>query len=355
MITILLAWAGVLILAWRTRPAFPPEDKASLPPKARVSILIPCRNEVRNVPRLLASLQALDLPDKEIIVIDDHSTDGTAELVRALGVTVLTGAGLPPGWNGKNWACHQAAQHATGDYLLFTDADTAHAPDGPRRAVAFLERTGADLISALPFHRAETVWEKLLGPFQALFLTATAPGEPRPGRLFAIGQYLLFRRAAYEKFGGHAAVAAEYPDDLALSSRCVKGGGRYGVYRGRALFTVRMYANFNEFIDGWRRNFRAGLARTRLTAAVDVTLVYLALLGAATSGGGSAKLFPMIAALLWIAASQRRWGEFSLAGVVFFPFSIAVHTLVTFLAVWDLARKKKLAWKGRAYEGWSGQ
>ena len=154
-------------------------SRNALDDRARISIIVPARNEAHNLPALLASLRALTPPAHQIIIVDDHSTDGTGDLARAAGATVVTPPPLPPGWLGKPWACRAGAQAATGDLLLFSDSDTVHAPWSLTRAVARLQATGADLLSVIPTHAAVALWEKLQGVFHLLLLIACRAGGVR--------------------------------------------------------------------------------------------------------------------------------------------------------------------------------
>ena len=201
----------------------------------------PARDEAHNLPRLLASLARLAPAAHEVIVVDDHSTDGTGELARAAGATVITPPPLAPGWLGKSWACHAGAQVATGDYLLFTDADTEHGPGALGLALA--RAATAELVSIVPTHRVEAGWEKLQGPFQLMLLVAGRAGaEATHGaRRYSIGQYLLFERATYLRIGGHAAIAGEIAEDLHLAARVVDGGGRFALVHAPGALGVRMY------------------------------------------------------------------------------------------------------------------
>jgi len=347
------AWIGAaLFWARLRRPRVKAASGASTPPFPKASILIPARNEAANLPRLLESLQRLDYPDREVIVVDDQSSDGTAEVAARFGARVIQGQPLPPGWNGKNWACHQAAQAATGDYLLFTDADTEHAPDSLKRAISFFESRKLNLLSAIPWHRAEKFWERLMGPFQALIFVATAPYSPKRHRLFAVGQYLLFSRSSYQGQGGHAAVAGEYPDDFALANSCFEHGGRYAVYNGPTLLKVRMYTNLASFITGYRRNFLAGIQITRWHSTVAVVLALWAMTGGGHPFQTLGSFLTALFCALLVARHQRAWGDFSVAGVIFLPFSLSVYALSTALAAFDFATGNAVRWKGRRYEDW---
>lgn len=347
-----LAWTGAAVAFRRIglrRESEPPAVDGALP---FLSIIIPARNEEANLPPLLSSLKAIAYPSYEVIVIDDGSTDRTAEVARSFGVRVLTSEPLPTGWNPKNWACRQAADAAQGELLLFTDADTVHRIDGPARAVRVMNAERADLLSCLPYHRCPTWWEKLTGPFHALVLVASAHRSPSHRRLFAIGQFLLFNRAFYRSIGGHAAVAAQYPDDLALANLCLEKGGAYRVFGGDPFFEVRMYSSFGDFVRGWRRNFQAGLRQTRASAAIDVTLVMAALLAGGRPEGWAA-FIPLALVAGLVLFRQRAWGEFSAAGVLLLPFSLLLHVSITGLALWDWLRGGALQWKERELTGWT--
>ncbi|HSM61679.1 MAG TPA: glycosyltransferase family A protein, partial [Longimicrobiales bacterium] len=155
LLPLLLAtpWLGTLLfLMLRVRlPREIPERRPSRFP--RVSVVVPARNEAANIGACVGSLLEQEYPDFEVIVLDDRSDDGTGDLVRAMGpggarsLRVLDGEELPAGWTGKPWACWQGARAATGDLILFTDADTVHAPDLLPRAVAAMEEDDADLLT----------------------------------------------------------------------------------------------------------------------------------------------------------------------------------------------------------------
>ena len=198
------------------RPAPPPAD-APL-----VSILVPARNEARNIEACVRSLLAQDYPRSQLIVLDDNSDDGTGELIRALGLsaesgsrTLLAGQALPAGWAGKNWACHQLVQRARGEFLFFTDADTVHAPGMVSASVAYARERRADLVSAWPRLLTGTLGEQLVIPMILLLgmvlyphwfvlwlqerprLAARLPARWLRGLGAANGQFLFFTRAAY--------------------------------------------------------------------------------------------------------------------------------------------------------------
>ncbi len=355
MFFVVLAWYGLALLVWRMTPRR--ARALALPdgPLPLVSIIVPARNEARTLPRLLDSLRALDYPRYEVLVVDDGSTDETARVAAAHGARVVPGQPLAAGWKGKQWACWQGVALARGDVYLFTDADTAHAADSLGRAVQFLQASGADMLSALPFHDCFSAWERLLGPFHVMLLALTAPyARPKAGRVFAIGQYLLTTKAAYGALGGHAAVRAEAVEDVPLANLCLAAGRAFRVFPGERLFSVRMYATPMAFVHGWRRNVRAGLAASTWLAPLEMTAF-----AAALTGGGQLlhtpwAALPPLGALLFFAWRQRRLGDFHGLGAPLGAVNLAVFCLVTALAVFDLVFRRPLRWKGRTYSAATG-
>ena len=165
-------------------------------PYPRVSVIIPARNEEKNLPRLLRSLREQDLQPDEVLVVDDGSTDRTAEFARREGARVLTSEPLPPGWRGKAWACHQGARAAQGEVLLFLDADTFFLPGGYRRLLdTFLSVGGA--LSVAPYHEVRRPYEQLSAFFNLLMLAGVGAfsGWAHPGQ--ATGLLCCCGRCSY--------------------------------------------------------------------------------------------------------------------------------------------------------------
>lgn len=346
--SLFVAAAGLILLIYRMWPRRAENGReVELP---FVSIIVPARNEEAVLDRLLRSLQALDYPRFEVIVVDDCSTDRTASIAAAYaGVRLIRGEERPAGWNGKQWACTQGARAAQGTYLLFTDADTVHKPDGLRAAITSMKNQSADGLSTLPEHECPDLWEKLCGPFHVILLAATNPyGRPRVGQVYAIGQYLLFERGFYEKLGGHACVKDSWVEDIPLAHALLKAGGRWHVYRGEALFSVRMYLSLSDFIKGWRRNFRAGMSYSYPGTGLEITAFIAALIGAGQWADPLA-LILILLTLLAMAPMQKSLGKFSVWGLVLFPFSLGLFCYISALALYDLALKRPMIWKNRAY------
>lgn len=215
-----------------------------------LSIIIPARNEGANLPRLLPSLQAHAYPGPlEVIVVDDGSTDATGAIAERLGARLLRVSGPAPGWLGKPHACHIGAAAATGEWLLFTDADTVHSEGGPASAVAWAAANRLDGLSLFPGHERGVPAESIV---LALAFAGYFAGQARANALLN-GQYILLKRSVYRSTGGFAAVRSEPMEDLALGRRLHELGHRVAVARGEALVRVRMYDTLSQMWHGFTR------------------------------------------------------------------------------------------------------
>ncbi|MCC6276836.1 MAG: glycosyltransferase [Oligoflexia bacterium] len=349
---------GLFIFILRLRPQpktfVTPFIEERLP---RVSIVVPARNEALNLPRLLGSLTQLKYSDYEVIVIDDQSTDTTRQVATSFGVKVFAGEPLPDGWTGKNWACHQGFLKSTGEYILFTDADTSHLSLSLRKNIQVMKAKRVGLLSLIPTHLTPTWWEKLQGPFQLLVLLATDAYKSRfkrgTKRLFAVGQYLLFSRECYEGIGGHRAIANIPAEDITLASRAINQGFGYTCLTDHANdVTVRMYGEgLSYFVKGWARNFRLGLNATSLWSTIEVVAVMGWALGAPLAillrpqnpfGYLSYFAFAVLCALF-----QRRLGKMSLWGAALYPCSLGVFCIATGLALSGAIARRPIQWKNR--------
>lgn len=233
------------------------KETITAPPK--VSIIVPARNEEASLADCLQSLVTQTGIAYEIIVVDDHSTDRTREIASSFpGVRVIEAGPLPHDWTGKNNAVTTGARQAHGDWLLFTDADTIHLPGSLASALKEAEENGAELLSYSPEQIAVTFWEMATLPVVFAELarqySPSKVSDPASPIAAANGQYILIRRDTYDAVGGHAAIAANILEDVALA-RAVKSSGRKIRFRyaGTAVRT-RMYRNYCQLRDGWTKN-----------------------------------------------------------------------------------------------------
>jgi len=305
-------WLLAAIWSWRAAKGmfvyrrYPRVAARPAPPGAgAASILVPARNEEGNIEACIESLLAQDHPDFEVIAIDDNSTDRTGELIARLAgrdgrLAALKATATPDGWTGKNWALSQAAARARGEWLLFTDADTRHGPRALSSAVAHAAERRLDILSLCPRALAGTLWERVLQPAAMGYLARWFPleriNDPSNRLAFANGQFLLFRRAAYEALGGHAGVRGEFLEDVAFARAAKKRGLRVENALGKRLFGVRMYDSLPRWFRGWRRIYLHAFDRKPailLMKALDLLflsalpLVFVVVLGALAAGAGT--------------------------------------------------------------------
>src|SRR5579863_6018103 len=224
-----------------------------------VSVIIPARNEEACLGGCLESLVAQTGVAFEIVVVDDHSTDRTREIAASFpNVRVIEAGPLPDGWTGKNNAVTTGARHARGQWLLFTDADTVHSPGSIAHALGEAEQDAAELLSYSPEQIAVSFWEMATLPVVFAELarqySPSKVSDPASPIAAANGQYILIRRETYEAVGGHAAVASDILEDVALA-RAVKSSGRRIRFRYAAdKVRTRMYRNYAQLRDGWTKN-----------------------------------------------------------------------------------------------------
>ncbi len=249
------------------RPSVP-QSVYPLHPLSTLSILLPMRNESAVIADTVHSLLAQDYPNLEILLLDDHSTDDSAEIARAAAngdprLRLLPGAPLPPGWTGKVWACHQLAEQAKGEYLLFTDADVRWEPGALSALMAEAQQTKADLLTVWPTQITRTWGERLVVPLMAFTVLAYLPvlavhHLPWPVFSAAMGQCLLFRREAYRQIGGHAAIKNQVLDDMAFAYAIKRANLGLRAADANGPIQTRMYNNWLQVRDGFAKNILAG-------------------------------------------------------------------------------------------------
>jgi len=264
-----------------------------------ISVIVPARNEERNLPRLLPSLLAQDYPaDRyEVLVVDDNSTDSTPAILREYAsdprIRLVAGEPLPEGWAGKThaaWQGAEAAQTHKGGWLLFTDADTVFAPAALTSAWHDADLHQTDLYSIAPFLQLGSFWEKVIMPIVVTGIYAVyAPAKvnnPHSKTAIANGQFVFVKRAVYEAVGGFAAIKAEIVEDLRFGQLVKHRGYRLWLSEGRSLMQVRMYTNFAEVWEGWSKNVAFGVAETPVQAVLGA-----AAMGATTIVGPALPLY----------------------------------------------------------------
>jgi chlorobactene glucosyltransferase len=369
--------AAAAIALWRASQSRRLDEysAAPAPDTPPLSVIVPARNEAANIGRCVASLVTSTYPALDIIVVDDHSTDDTARLAREAGagdprLRIVSAPDLAAGWLGKQWGCAHGASLARGQVLCFTDADTVHAPDLHARSVRALVDRGADLLSVAGTQEVGTFWERLIQPqvFALLFAryggTEVVSRAKRPEDVIANGQYMLFRRSAYQILGGHASVRRKVAEDLALAIRAKQHGMRVHLIMALDQLSTRMYSSLGELVRGWMKNAYAGGIETLppgriwqlLYPVMLVTpiLFWLAppvvlalwLMGLTSAALGAWALATSAILLLWWIAvytvmTRRPW--YALAAPV-------GNILLAYIFLRAIARGRRVEWKGREYE-----
>jgi hypothetical protein len=335
------------------------------PAETLVSILIPARDEAVNIGDALAAARASGGVPVEIVVVDDHSTDGTAEVVRAHAamdprVRLEAAPPLPPGWGGKNHACQRLAEAARGTHLLFVDADVRLEPHAAAALIRHARDAGVALVSGVPRQETRTVGELLTVPIINFLLLGYLPigrmrATTQPSLGAACGQLLLVEREAYLAVGGHAAIRDRIHDALALVRRMRAAGHRNDLVAGAGLARVRMYQGFGEAWAGFLKNAHEGMAKPVTLPVWTVLLggghvLPPVLVAAALLGAGP--LWPPLLALvlslgLRLAITLRT--RESLWGVSLHPLAVATALAIQWTALVRALRGRPPVWKGRAF------
>lgn len=329
----------------------------------RVSIVIPARNEERNVEEALRSVLALDYDNLEIDVVEDRSTDSTGAILDRMAaanprVRVIQVRELPPRWLGKNHALELGGRKATGDYLLFTDADIVMAPTALRRAVGAMEADGLDHLAVSPeIERRSLLFEMFIGVFSLFFSIYLKPWkvrDPRTPNHVGIGAFNLVRASAWRAIDGFQRIAMRPDDDLKLGKLLKMSGFRQEMMFGRGMLRVEWYRSVRELIQGLMKNAFPGVDY-RFSVVVSATVGQLTLL-----------VWPFLA--LFLTSGPTRWLNLAsltvlftlcwlnapLAGVrrwhgVGFPFATLLFLYIVWRSMLTILWNDGIDWRGTHY------
>jgi Glycosyl transferase family 2 len=365
-VTFLLLLAGVTAAAlagdrvpWLARePRGTPEQS-----RPRVSIIAPALNEQRHLEAAVRSLLAQDYPELELVLIDDRSTDATPQILARLAAThprlrCVTVRELPPGWLGKNHANWLGAQAASGELLLFTDADVVMAPDAVDRAVACLERGRWDHLAVAPRvvlpGAVLSQFTLYFGILFSLYARPWSARNPRSRAHVGIGAFNLVRRDAYFACGGHERIRMRPDDDIKLGKLLKHSGCRQDFLNGNGAITVEWYDSWREVHNGLMKNLFAGSGYS-VAATIAGALAQLALLAgpvlALPFGGAAARALnlgscALLLALGAICAPQlgtRRWGG------VWLPAFALFGTWLMWRSMLRALLRGGIDWRGTRY------
>jgi cellulose synthase/poly-beta-1,6-N-acetylglucosamine synthase-like glycosyltransferase len=336
--------------------------------KTLVSAIIPARNEEASIARAVESVAAQ--PEvEEVIVVNDQSRDRTAGILAQLMLSipklrVLETRGLPSGWTGKNYALSMGVAAAHGDWLLFTDADTYHLPGSTQRALADASENKAALVSYSPEQEMETFWERALIPFVYCRLAArfsfARVNNPDLPDAASNGQFLLIRRDVYESVGGHAGVASEILEDVALARRVKHSGNRIYFTAPVGVVRTRMYRTFGAMWQGWTKNLYplmggsfSSVLRELCAVFPWATAAVLALFYPAAAKAHDLLVFTTCCIGLFLAAhamyaAQLYRNLFGLRYVQYYVPGACLYS-AALIASWWKNTRGSVVWKGRTY------
>jgi chlorobactene glucosyltransferase len=368
-----LPWAAPFLAFVRLASRRPDLADAPIAGGRLVSIIVPARNEEQNLPTLLDSLIESRYHPLEILVVDDRSTDGTAEVVRRYAardprIRLVEGTELPAGWFGKPWACVQGYRAARGDLLLFTDADTRHDPELLGRAVGMLESDRRDLVTVIGRMICGSFWERVIMPIIGALLAirfhpSTVNRARRAREVIANGQFILVTRESYEAVGTHESVRHEVAEDLAMAQAYFRAGRTQVFAFALSYLGTRMYTSLAGLVEGWSKNVYVGGRRSFPDEPLRRALIPLmfavgalfwllppAALALALAGVGT-PLLP--AATLAVGLSVLFWTIF-LAGFGVNPLYALTYPLGVAMTGWIFARstrrgERRIEWRGRTY------
>jgi chlorobactene glucosyltransferase len=375
-----LVWAAPWLVAvalvpllFRKRLSVSDFPKTVLDPPF-VSIIVPARNEATNIAPCVGTLLNSDYEQREIIVVNDGSTDETGSIARALAerapneMTVVDTEPLPEGWVGKNWACWTGYKLARGEILLFTDADTRHDDDALGHAVGARHATKAGLLSLMPQQVMESFWERVVLPHIFLpihlrFLSLERVNSPRSPRVaIANGQFMMMPRAVYESIGGHEAVRGEVVEDMRLAQLVVSSGQKVVVADAQDLMETRMYTSLSEITEGWTKNldrgarlsFPPGVGRVALCAGALLHILLWVVppivlpLGFFVPFFAPAREWALIATVASIAGWM--FVHLFLRTQILYAFFYPLGALVAaYFMLRSSLRGDRVAWRGREY------
>ncbi|HTZ59114.1 MAG TPA: glycosyltransferase family 2 protein [Acidobacteriaceae bacterium] len=335
-----------------------------------ISVLIPARNEEHSIGASLNSLLASRGVNIEIIVLDDGSTDRTAQIVHEFAardprVRLLSSVVLPRGWNGKQHACSVLAAQSHTEILCFLDADVRLAPEALASMAAFLERTNSDLVSGFPRQETQTPLECLLLPLIHFVLLSYLPlaamrAFQSPGFGVGCGQFLMVRREAYQKTGGHSAIRTTMHDGLLLPQLFRRHGFRTDIADLTHLATCRMYHNASEVWRGLSKNATEGMAAparilpfTLLLFCGQVLPLLLSLYLIVAPGSFSSRASSLILTALAASFFPRFFSVWkyrqSLFSALLHPLGVTVLLVLQWLALLRKLAGQPVTWKERAY------
>lgn len=366
----LVAWfTGLTTLTW-FRDRYPTLTHVQSSPAAGTSlpsltIIVPACNEAHTVEPAMSSLLALNYPELEVIAVNDRSTDGTGEILDRMAsegaasrLRVLHIQTLPTGWLGKNHALNVAASEATGEWLLFTDADVVFAPDALRRTVAYAEANRLDHLVASPRCESHGFWEKLFLSFFSLMYSLRTRiwnvQDPRSSAYMGVGAFNLVRASAYRRMGGHGAMPMDSVDDMKLGKLLKRSGARTSLVQAYDLVSVRWMVGLTGVVNGLTKNAFAGYdfslfrALGSILGLVAITIIPVAA-AVCMHGPGKWLGLAVLPTMMAGAAGVRRTSDASALYGLCYPLAACVLIFIVLRSIGRTYRQDGIVWRGTRY------
>lgn len=366
-IFILSALSVIVFITLLNTITFPRLQETTNNNQPFVSVLIPARDEALIIGETVRGILAQDYPSFEVIILDDASTDGTFHLAQEAGrgdkrLRAVSGKPLPPGWSGKNWACQQLSELALGELLLFCDADVRWEQTGLRAVVACMQRYRADTFTVWSTQETVSLAERLVVPLMMFSILSYLPElavRKIPWTSFAAanGQCLAFRRQAYQKIGGHAAVKNEIVEDIVLAKKTKKHGLHLVMALGNGFVHCRMYQNWRQVRQGFAKNILAGHGGQPIFLLISAVFhwllfiipwvwLFMGLTAPETPGWFE---FPLAAIALGVGARalSAAVSRHNLLDALLMPVSTGLMTVIAGQSLWWHYTQGGPQWKGR--------
>jgi glycosyltransferase involved in cell wall biosynthesis len=363
-----------MIKSFRQSPMLESFDRTSVSRSPKVSVILPARNEGRYIARCLDSLLGQDYPNFEIIAINDSSTDGTGEIMKAyaandLRVMHIDASPKPEGWTGKNWACYQGFLRARGELLMFTDADSKHLPSTMSLAVGHLMSENLEALTAVPRLICNDFWTKMTLPALATFLhTRFSPirvNDPNTKTGYFFGSFFIITRSTYEAIGTHKGVKEELVEDGALGGKVKASKFRMKMVRGESHIDAVWARDLPTLWQGLRRLMIPIYYQDKVNAYMMAMAVFFILFApfaslpylpvASFAGNTSFQILfvlqiSAIALIMVTTAAQCRLAIFESPVYAFAaPLSGALISLSFMSAIADAKKKGAVSWRDRKY------
>lgn len=358
MITIMIGILTGLMLLYKIPSLQSGQNSDRREVLSNLSIIIPARNEEKNISRLLTSLQKEKQEVGEIMVVDDGSEDKTAEIAASLGARVIAAKELPPDWLGKSWACFTGAEQAKGEWLMFIDADTFFEQNGAAQtAAAFLKQGAEGILSVHPYHSTRKPYESFSAFFHLVVFAATGAFHILQGKgrsAGGFGQCMICTKRDYFAWGGHKAIKNKVVENMAFAEHAREQGASVYCASGKGAISMRMYPDgVLSLIRGFSKTFASGAKATKWQVLLPIIIWMTGCLSFFTEIGVLFSEWWFLYVLLYIAAVLQIWiavkeiGRFSLWTICFFPVHALFFMCVFAGSLWKTFFRKSAAWKGR--------